>query len=299
MIPAPLRQGDRIAVVSPSGIIAPERVFGAMQVIADEGFEPIAMPHAFDRCGTMAGTDAARLSDLRSAFIDPDIKAVFCSRGGYGAVRLLEELNTLPSAALSKWLIGYSDITALHALLSSRGIASLHGPMARHLSEQRGSDPCVRELFNILRGEAPQPVEYPTPRFYYPGTATGILRGGNLSVMAGLAGTPYDPFLPGSILIMEDIAEPIYKVERILYMLRLSGKLRHLAGIIFGQFTLYDPSRDFATMEEMLHRMTVRLGIPVATNFPAGHVTANRPLLLNTPATLHVTPSTCRLSYPT
>lgn len=289
MIPAPLCPGDRIAIVSPSGIIAPERVFGAMQVIADEGFEPIAMPHTFDRRGTMAGSDEARLDDLRSAFLDPDIKAIFCSRGGYGAVRLLEGLGKLSSAALSKWLIGYSDITAIHALLSSRGIASLHGPMARHLSEQRGSDPCVRELFNILRGNAPEAIEYPSPRFYSPGTASGILRGGNLSVMAGLVGTPYDPFTSGSIILMEDIAEPIYKVERMLYMLRLSGKLNHLAGIIFGQFTLYDPSRDFGSMEEMLHHMTAGLGIPVAMNFPAGHVTANRPLLLDTPVTLRVT----------
>lgn len=297
ILPQLLAPGDRVAIVSPSGIIAPERVFGAMLTIQSAGFEPIVMSHALDRCGTMAGTDAARISDLEIAFSDPSVRAVLCSRGGYGAVRLLDRLSHLPLADDPKWLIGYSDITALHCLVGSLGIASLHAPMARHLAEEGGSDPCSRELFDILQGNHPDEISYTSHPLAGQGTATGVLRGGNLSVMSGLFGTPFSPLLPDTILLMEDIAEPIYKVERMLYNLQLSGALDSLAGLIFGQFTLYEPSRDFATMEQMSARITSNLRIPVAMNFPAGHVRDNRPLLLNTPVTLSVTPSVTTLKF--
>lgn len=297
IVPRPLAPGDRVAIVSPSGIIAPERVFGAMQTIQSAGFEPIVMPHALDRCGSMAGTDEARLSDLESAFSDSSVRAVLCSRGGYGAVRLLDGLSQLSLADDPKWLIGYSDITALHCLMGSRGIVSLHAPMARHLTEENGADCCSRELFSILRGNHPVEISYPSHPYVCPGRITGILRGGNLSVMAGLFSTPFTPLLPGTVLLIEDIAEPIYKVERIMYNLLLSGALDSISGLILGQFTLYEPSRDFTTMEEMVARITSRLGIPVAMNFPAGHVRDNRPLLLNSPVTLTVTPSLTTLKF--
>lgn len=297
IVPRPLEAGDRIAIVSPSGIIAPERVYGAMQVIQDAGFEPVAMPHVFDRCGTMAGTDEARLADLAAALTDPAVRAVWCSRGGYGAVRLIESIDRLPLESDPKWLIGYSDITALHSVMARHGIVSLHAPMARHLAELGPDDPCTAETFAILRGNTPEDITYQSHPLSRPGRATGKLRGGNLAVISGLLSTPFDPVEPGSILVIEDIAEPIYKVERMLYTLRLSGALESLAGLVTGQFTAYEPSRDFSEMEEMIARITCDLDIPVAMGFPVGHVANNRPLPLESQATLTVTPCSTTLSF--
>lgn len=297
ILPAPLQRGDKIAIISPASIIAPERAMGAMQKLADAGLQPVAMPHAFDRHGTMAGTDAHRLHDIVTALTSPEIKAILCSRGGYGAVRLLSALDSLPLAQYPKWVIGYSDITALHCLMARHGIASLHAPMARHIAEQPLSDPCTSELLSILFGHAPQPVTFSTHPLSSHGTATGTLVGGNLSVLSSLIPTPFNPIKPGCILFVEDIAEPIYKVERIFHTLALSGILSSLSALIIGRFTRYEPSRDFDTMEQMLSCFTRSVHIPVAFGFPAGHVTDNRPLLLNRPATLSVTPTITRLSF--
>ncbi|MDE5689301.1 MAG: LD-carboxypeptidase, partial [Duncaniella sp.] len=217
-----------------------------------------------------------------------DTRAIICSRGGYGAVHLLDRLDRLSLRDDPKWIVGYSDISALHALMTRHGIKSVHAPMTKHISENRGRDTDSRRLFEILSGATPdlRAGGHPLNR---PGEAEGLLVGGNLAVIAGLLSTPFDVIRPGRILFIEDIAEPIYKVERILYTLRLSGVLGQLAGLVVGRFTDYAPDRGSASMEEMISRMVADYSYPVAYGIPVGHVDHNVPLVCSSLVRLEVT----------
>lgn len=292
--PAPLRPGDRIAILAPSGAVNPQYVHDTLPLLAAQGWVPYVCEHTFGRYISYAGTADERYSDLETALLEPHTRAILCARGGYGAVHLLERLNRLPLTRDPKWIIGYSDISALHALMSSHGIKSIHSPMCSHLSKG-ASDPYSQRLFALLRGERPDIVVDPHP-LNRPGKATGKLLGGNLAVIAGLLTTPYNVIQPGTILFIEDIAEPIYKVERILYTLRLSGVLNKLAGLIVGQFTDYAIDHHSGiTMERMISEMTADCPYPIAFNFPVGHVNDNYPMLCSSPSTLTVTPTGVRL----
>lgn len=297
--PAPLRPGDRVAIVSPSGRVKEEFVTAAADILSAQGWCPYIAPHALGEWGTYAASDDGRFADLCDALLEPSVRAVFCSRGGYGAVHLLERLGALPIGADPKWLIGYSDISALHGLMLNKGVISIHGPMARHLATSGGEDGDSQLLFATLRGQRPD-FAFAAHSLNRQGSVTASLVGGNLAVIMGLLGTPYDVIRPGSILFVEDISEPIYKVERQLYQLHLSGALRRLRGLIFGQFTEYVPDVNSASMEEMISRILTGAGydsMPVAFGAPVGHVDHNVPVLSGARATLSVTPSRVTVTY--
>ena len=288
LTPRPLRRGDRIAIVSPAGIIKPQLVYNCLPVLADRGWIPYVGENTFNRAGTYAGTDEERYEDLANALLDPDTRAILCARGGYGCVHLLEQLDRLPLRDDPKWVVGYSDISALHALMTSKGIKSIHAPMTKHIAQSAGLDDDSLLLFSELEGATPD-LEVEGSSFNRSGVAEGLLVGGNLAVVAGLISTPFDVIKPGRILFIEDIAEPIYKVERILYTLRLSGALGSLAGLIVGQFTDYAPDRNSQSMEEMISRMVAPFDFPVAYNFPIGHVDHNVPMICSSTVRLEVT----------
>lgn len=295
LTPPALRPGDRVAIISPAGIIKPQLVYTALPVLVDQGWVAYVGENTFGRHGTYAGTDEQRYNDLEAALTDPDTRAIICSRGGYGAVHLLDRLNRLPLRDDPKWIVGYSDISALHALMSSHGIKSIHAPMTKHIAESHGKDEDSQRLFTLLRGETPDVSVAPHSKNRC-GKATGTLLGGNLAVISGLVSTPFDVFRPGSILFIEDVSEPIYKIERILYTLKLNGILGQLAGLVVGKFTNYVPDRDNATMEDMIQKMVEEYDYPVAYNFPIGHVDHNIPMLCSSTSTLTVTPQSVTLS---
>lgn len=177
------------------------------------------------------------------------------------------------------------------------GIASLHGPQTRHLAlHPDDTDPCTAALFGALEGTS-RAIEWGKTESDTPGTARGTLRGGNLAVISALIGTQFNPFKPGSILVLEDIAEPIYKVERTLCQLRMAGLLDSLNGIVVGQFTDYHPDVNHASMEAMIGKALCGLDIPVAFNAPVGHVERNMPLILGSEAILHTDASGSRLTF--
>lgn len=288
--PAPLTYGSKIAVCSPAGRIKPELVRDAVAVLESQGWIVQVMPHALGECGTYSGTADERYEDLCKAFSDPSVRAILCSRGGYGAVHLIDRLARLSIADDPKWLIGFSDISALHALMGSKGIASIHSSMCRHLALYGASDSDNAALFSILRGERPTYV-FGSHMLDRAGTATGILRGGNMAVIADLIGTPFDIIDNGIILFVEDLAEPIYKIERILQQLRLRGVLGRLNGLIVGQFIDYKPSLNYGDMESMIADMVRPYSFPVAFNAPIGHVDHNIPLIESAEVTLKVSSS--------
>ena len=302
-----LNAGDRVAILSPASIIHKEYVEGACETLRQWGFVPRVMPHTLGACGSMAGTVEERLADFTDALRDPEVKAIICSRGGYGAVHLLPQLDKVLAEPQvlghPKWLVGFSDISALHALWGKHKLESVHASMTKHLANGPGM-PENRRLLALLTGETDEVV---LPSGYsgspyarnIPGVATGRVVGGNMAVIGGLLGTPYSQIAPGTILLIEDIAEPIYKVERLLWQLRLSGILDRLAGLLVGQFTDYrKPSADYADMYQMIIRMTEGAPYPVAMDLPAGHIDDdNRPVLLGRDATLTVTDEGARLEY--
>lgn len=287
--PRPLKKGDKIAVVSPAGHIYPEKVAAAVTVLYNEGWQPQVMPHALGVSGIYSGTAVERYSDLEAAFTDPDVRAILCSRGGYGVVHIMDRLSRLDLAADPKWVIGFSDISALHALMASKGIASIHSPMAGQIM-LGPDDPDTASLFGILRGERPV-YTFPAHEYDRQGIASGKLIGGNVAVLADLIDTPYDVFEPGVILFIEDVAEPIYKIERILYQLKLNGVLGKLGGLVVGQFTEYKPDDSYEQMYDMIRDMTAAYSYPVAFNAPIGHVDHNIPLIESADVTLKVSPS--------
>lgn len=272
-----LTTGDRIMIVSPSGKVDPGYVEGAMQTFREWGFDPVAGEFALSECGRFAGDDKSRLYDLQEVLCDDKVKAIFCSRGGYGAIRLLDEISSEWISDRPKWLIGYSDITALHALFRREGVMSLHAPMAKHLTVDK-EDEASHALRNFLLGNQSGYGVDGHP-LNHPGWAEGVLFGGNLSVLFGLRGTLYDQIKPGDILFIEDIAERPYHIERMMYNLRMGGILENLSGLIVGRFTDYEEDLSMGrTLYETISEMTRSYGYPVCFGFPVGHVSRNLPM---------------------
>lgn len=306
-----LTKGDKIAILSPASVINPDYVAGGVATLRSWGFDPVVGTHALDRSGSFSATAEERLSDFRQALLDPEVKAIICSRGGYGCVHLLPALDQLLSEMSArgmepKMLVGFSDVSALHALWGKHGWPSIHASMTKHLALQGPADELNLKLLEFLTGSAPKDsLEIPTGwsgseygRMSRCGMASGEVVGGNMAVIGGLIGTDFNPVKPGSILLMEDIAEPIYKVERILWQLRLAGIFDRLAGLIVGQFTDYRfPSADHQDMYQMIDRFIGDMGLPVAMDVPIGHIDGNYPIILNRRAHMVVGDGTVKVDY--
>lgn len=294
--PAPLKEGDKIAILSPAGIVKQEFVDSAAETLRKLGFEPVVYPTVELKDGQFSGTKSERFKDLKCAFEDPEIRAILCTRGGYGAVHLLDSLSVLPIEKDPKWVIGYSDISALHALMASKNIKSIHSSMARVLAEGEENEENIK-LIDILRGK---PLEYfiESHPYNHSGVAKGKLLGGNLSVIQALIDTPFDIIKSQSILFIEDVNEPIYKIERILYQLKLSGVLENLKGLIIGQFSKYEPNENYETMEDMINDLLKDYPeLPVAFDFPIGHFSGNIPVIESAEVELNVAPEGVNLKF--
>lgn len=296
IFPPPLQPGDRVILLSPSSKIDKDLVYGQKERLESWGLQAKIAPHALDKQYSFAGSLSNRLSDLQNALDHPAVKAIFCTRGGYGAVHLLEHLDLSGFRKSPKWVIGYSDITALHNLLQKEGFASIHGIMGRHLAKEPANDPQIQSLRSILFGEQPHYL-LPAHENNLPGTASGTLRGGNLSVLYGLRGTPYDIPAKGTLLVIEDIGERLYHIERMMYNLKLGGILENLSGLIIGQFTEYNENESIGkTLYKMIRDLVKPYHYPVCFNFPVGHVTENVPLILGSQVSLRVAKKETELS---
>lgn len=305
-----LAPGDKVAILSPASMINPAYVEGAVATLRQWGLRPEVMPHTLGQSGSFSATAADRLADFRMALLDDDVKAIICSRGGYGCIHLLPELDRVMSSGevAPKWLVGFSDVSALHALWGRHRWPSVHASMTKHLALAGPDDSLNQRLLSILRGEKLR-LDLPTGfsgveagRLSREGVCRGMVVGGNLAVLGGLVGTPFNPIRPGTILLIEDIAEPIYKVERILWQLRMVGIFDSLAGLIVGQFTDYRaPSADHADMYAMINAFLSQGGgnaaFPVAMDVPVGHVDTNHPVILNLAAELEVGEGSATLRY--
>lgn len=286
--PERLRKGDRIAIVSPASSVKEEYVAGAMEEIRRRGYEPVMLPHTLGpEDGNFASTRSERIMDLVDALEDESVKAILCARGGYGCCQLLGHLYPGLVTHNPKWLIGFSDISALHALWNRCGIASIHGPMAKHLATEGGNDPCTAALFDVLENGGEFDYKFEPHEHNLPGVAEGELRGGNFAVLNDLVNTPYDILTVRDgeevILFLEDVGESVSRVNRMLWQLEYNGTLSRVNGLIFGDFTEYHPDKKYARMEDMIRdfikKSSLRDGTPVVFGFPTGHTERNYPLV--------------------
>lgn len=279
-----------IRIISPSGAIDPEYIKGATERLLSLDFAVTEGRHSRGTCGRFAATDAERLQDLNEALADPTVDAILCSRGGYGLQRIIDRVDEI-----RKPIIGFSDITELHQLAAIYGCPTLHSIMCKHLATlPQDSDPFLRTI-EALQGK-PLRYDLPTHRLNRCGEVTAPLIGGNLSVLYGLQGTPFglqpSAFsLKKPILLIEDIGERHYHIDRMMNNLRMSGVLAQLSGLIVGQFTdCEDDPLMGETVYETIARYAAEYDYPVVFGFPVGHEEYNLPVWLNKPATLIVAP---------
>lgn len=281
----PLRPGDRVAVVSPSSPSDPELLAAGIARWAEHcSISNDSDP--FARNGFLAGDDGLRGASLLAALRDRSVRAVLAARGGHGATRLLERDGEALIEALRedpKPAVGFSDVTALHALWSLAGVRSVHGPMVAAV----GGGASLDELLGVLRGAVPE--AWTGLEVWRGGEARGVARGGNLAVLVALLGTPYFPALEGSVLFLEDVGEAPYRLDRMLTSLRLSGALRGLCGVVLGEFSRCSPNADGVTADEVLRERLGDLGVPVLARAPFGHGALHRPWVQG--ATVRITAS--------
>ena len=280
--PSKLNRGDSVGVVSPAGPVDESDLEADLHLLKTKGFSVHVAPHAHDRLGYLAGKDEDRLADLHLMFQNTDIKAVFCTRGGYGSLRLLERIDYGLIRKNPKIIVGYSDITALlMAIFKKTGLMTFHGPMVRGLSSL--PEKVLENLFEILSSEQPASFSPLEGRPLSRGKATGPLMGGNLSLICHLLGTPFMPSLDGCILFLEDRGEAPYRLDRMLTHLKLTGKLKGIAGLITGQFV---DCGDSTTINRLVREQFAPMNIPILAGFPLGHGPDNTTLPLGVPAEL-------------
>lgn len=270
--PPALSPGARVALVAPSGPLrGAHELSASVSHAASLGWEAVPGAHVLHRDGYLAGTDAERLADLNAAIRDDRVDGIWCVRGGYGAMRILDGIDYDALRRHPKTLIGYSDITALHAAFATRAdVVTFHGPTARGALTEFSRDSLVRAT--IARADScGVAAEGRTMRR---GVAAGRLVGGNLALLAALAGTPFAPDYRNAILVLEDVGEPTYRIDRMLRQLLLSGALAELAGIAFGQFTEGSNADEDASrgLDDLLRETVELLGVPAIAGIPLGHV---------------------------
>ena len=296
MNPPILQPNDQIRIISPAGTIDPEYIDGAIKVLTGWGFKVTEGTSARAEYGRFAGTDEQRLQDLQNALDDTNVKAVLCSRGGYGVARIIDQIDFTGFVSSPKWLIGFSDITILHNAITNLGISSIHGVMAKYFTELPVESEQLQRLKDILTGKFPL-YNFQSQSNNRIGVAQGKLIGGNLSVLMGLRGSRFDLNYRDAILFLEDVGEKPYQIDRMIQNLRFSGVLSQLSGLVLGQFS--DCDEDPLMMEsiqESILSAVSEYDYPVCFNFPAGHVDYNLPLILGGNVTLHITKNNVELS---
>ena len=290
-----LKAGDKVALVSPAYWVPEEAIMQAVEIIRSWGLQPVVGPHTTSlNVDAYAGTADERAHDLKWAYEDDSIKAIFCSRGGYGSIHLLNRVPKDYFSQYPKWLIGHGDITTLLYTVAGEGLMSIHGPMAFQISAQQ--EPATSILRNILFGTIPQ-YKIPANTYNRCGHAEGVLVGGNLCSYASIIGSKFQ-IAPEQdvILFIEELEESLHTIDRMFYALRLQENFERVKGIIFGSFSSVKYDLQYGSVEQMLIGHLYDMDIPVCCGFPVGSNSC-LPLLEGAPCSLDVTPDDALLSF--
>lgn len=289
--PPLLKSFDRAVIVSPAGEIDKDIVEKAKTILHEWGLKVEVGENALCNSGRFSGSVEQRLADLQKAMDDVDVRLIFCSRGGYGMVHLLNRLSFEGIVRNPKWVVGFSDITALLAALQRNGIISLHGPMTKHFADEGAEDKAVKYVKTALT-EGRIKYEIPVTRYKNlnrEGRISGRLFGGNLSVFCGILGSKFVSIPANGILVIEDTDEEPYRVDRMIYQLKLAGVFERIKGLIVGRFTHYtEDDKMYSPLYESILMAVSEYMFPVCFDFPVGHVKDNYPLLMGAETSLTV-----------
>ncbi len=287
VIPPLLKEGDQVVVISPSRRITREQVDASWSVFREWGLEAREGLSLWSSSGYFAGSDEERLEEWRQALGDPAVKAIFCARGGYGLTRIIDRIDLSILRDYPKWIIGFSDITAVHLALDHKDVASIHGLMPAQYGNP-GVEKSLSSLHDFLFDGR---VNYHVDAFEMnrDGRVTAPVIGGNLSLLAESLGTPTEINTDGSILFIEEIDEYLYKIDRMMNQLKRAGKFEYLSGVIVGDFSdTKDTAIPFGSDIYELIASYLDGNYPVAYNFPMGHENHNLTLPMGLPLTLDV-----------
>jgi muramoyltetrapeptide carboxypeptidase len=302
LLPRALRPGSRVALIAPAGPLAAGAVEDAVEQVRSLGWEPVPGTAVRGRHGFLAAPDECRLADLDAAFRADDIDAIWCLRGGYGTMRILDRVDWSALRSRPRPLIGFSDNTALHLAGRRAGVITFHGPHAAAPLTAFSRDALLSVVGSpAAAGELPFPAgDAARAATVAGGAADGPLIGGNLALLCALLGTPYAPDWDGAVLFVEEVGEPAYRIDRMLSQLLLAGVFRRVAAVALGAFSecpdLEAP--ELPTPTEVIRERLGRLGVPVADGFPFGHVDHNLTLPLGVRARLDADAGTLSLLEP-
>nr|WP_249275091.1 LD-carboxypeptidase [Terribacillus saccharophilus] len=295
------KKGDTIGIVSPAGPIKREELERGIKIVESLGLRVKLGKHVYDKYGYLAGTDTDRAADLNDMFKDNEVKGIICARGGYGSGRIVELLDYEIIKQKPKVLLGYSDITYLHTAIRQRtGLITFHGPM---VASDMGESDFAKLSYDLLQQFfIPQDVIYTTAisplEAIVHGKATGTLVGGNLSLLTSTLGTPDEIDTKGKLLLLEDVAEPPYKIDSMLNQLKHAGKLKQAEGILIGDFNGCDSNEPETSLsfDQVLVDYLTDLEKPVLKGFRIGHCNPNITVPLGTEATMDTKTKTLHVS---
>jgi len=296
--PPYLKSGDKIAIVAPARKVIPSEMETAINTFRSWGLQVITGTHLFGAYNQYSGTDEERASDFQMMLDDKEIRAIVCARGGYGTVRIIDRLNFSTLEQHPKWIVGYSDITVLHSHIQSQyNIETLHATMPINFPDE-GTAVAIESLRKALFGE---PLEYSiaSAPLNLDGNASGILTGGNLSILYSLTGSASDIQTENKILFIEDLDEYLYHIDRMMMNLKRSGKLSGIKGLVVGGLTkMNDNAVPFGKQaEQIINEYGREAGIPVCFGFPAGHIPDNRALIMGREVQLSISPDNVSLQF--
>ncbi|CAN5155382.1 LD-carboxypeptidase [soil metagenome] len=295
--PKKLEKNDTVAIVSTARKFNSEDLNKAINIFEDWGLNVKLGQNLYKWHHQFSGTDQERLMDIQEMINDPQVKAIFCARGGYGSTRIIDDIDFFKLFESPKWISGFSDVTALICQLHNLEIESIHGIMPL-LFNQEGAEESIESLRKILFGEDIK-LLVPNHPFNKPGHGSGLVIGGNLSILVNMIGTGSDVDTRGKILFLEDLDEYLYHIDRMMIHMKRAGKLHLLAGLIVGQFSdMKDNETPFgASAYEIIKEHTEKYNYPVCYNFPLGHDTRNLALPCTRKAFLEVTEHQVILEY--
>ena len=288
--PAFLKKGDKVALLSPSYSTPDSNIEKTADVIKEWGFKPVIGKNVGKLdAGKYAGTAEERADDFIEALKDTSVKAILCNRGGYGTIQLVDLIDLKLVKDNPKWLIGFSDITTLHAMETKAGVMSIHGTMSSFIATNGGTDDNSTLLRDLLKGTVPT-YKVPSHKFNQKGHGEGVLVGGNMATFVPLVGaSDIDVFSnDGIILFLEEVGESLHNIDRMFNTLELHGVMENVKGVILGEFVSSGMDQDFESTEEMLSKYLKKYDIPVLCGFPAGHDDLNVPIVMGAKVTLDV-----------
>ena len=295
--PPYLKKGSKIALVAPARKISRNEIAAAVSWIEEKGFTAVFDNRLFAEYHQFAGDDDFRATVLQEYLDRDDIDAIFCARGGYGTIRIIDKLDFTKFEKHPKWIVGYSDVTVLHAKMQQLGYQSIHGTMP--INFEKNTEEALETLYEALTGlsfrakrseveksssdenglKKISPLRSSSIRF---GRNDEVIVGGNLSVLYSLLGSDLFPETDGKILFIEDLDEYLYHIDRMMTALKRAGKLAHLKSLVVGAFSdMHDNSVPFGmTAKEIISEKVKEYGYPVVFDYPAGHISDNRAFVL-------------------